>query len=247
MSNFVHENKIQLLITNSGDTLVHNTNNSIVCLYKHPALRCQVSASYTAQNMVASLDTSSSLDSGSDRFTANSETCNTVAHESHNYLYSSLSYFSDISDHNSQVIQLDKYIKSQTNDVIICDQNLNINMNSEINEEGITSQLSTDDTGSELSSNINLNNENNTVQTRGVGPHGVYVNKEPLIRECGFIPEKIPKIIYTAKNHDIEFCNPSQWLRDMHEAVGTTNKPNYQRVHRVYRSQLGDNWLKNMI
>ena len=146
-------------------------------------------------------------------------------------MYSSLSYFSDISDHNSQVIQIDKYIKVQTNDLIICDQSLNIIMNGEINQEGITSQLSTDETGSESFSHITLNNGNNTVQLRRRGPYGVYVNEEPLIREFGFIPEKIPKIISTAKNHDIEFCNPSQWLRDMHEAVRTTNKPNYQRAH----------------
>ena len=34
-SNSVHENTVELQITNSGDSLVYNTNNSGVCLYKH--------------------------------------------------------------------------------------------------------------------------------------------------------------------------------------------------------------------
>ena len=89
-SNSVYDNKVEVLVKNSWNSLVNNTNNSIVCLYKHLALRCQVSASYTAQNKVASLDTSSSLDGSSDRLTANLEKYSTVAHESHKYLYSSL-------------------------------------------------------------------------------------------------------------------------------------------------------------
>ena len=118
-SNLVQESKELELTYNRGDTLVYNTNNSNSCLIKHFALKCQVSASCTDQNMVASLDLST-LDSSSDRFTANSETCDTVAHESHNYLYSSLSYFSDISDHNSQVARINEYQKTQTNEFQDC-------------------------------------------------------------------------------------------------------------------------------
>ena len=69
-SKLVFDIKVEVLVQNSCDRLVNNTNNSIGCLYKHFALRCQVSALYTAQNMVASLDTSS-LEGSSDRLTAN--------------------------------------------------------------------------------------------------------------------------------------------------------------------------------
>ena len=118
-SSLVHETKELEFTYNRGDTLVHNTNNSNSCLFKHLALKGQVSAFCTAQNIVASLDLST-LDSSSDRFTANFETYDTVAHESHNYLYSSLSYFSDISDHNSQVARINKYQKSQTDEFEDC-------------------------------------------------------------------------------------------------------------------------------
>ena len=64
-SNFVSENGIEILNHGSVDSLVYYTNNSAVCLIKYPALGCQVSASYTARNMVASLDTSFFLDSSS--------------------------------------------------------------------------------------------------------------------------------------------------------------------------------------
>ena len=52
-----------------------------------------------------------------------------------------------------------------------------------------------------------------------------------------FVSTSIP-LVYTAKSQDIEFRNPSQWLRDMHEAVKKTNKPNYQEAHVTVPSRL---------
>ena len=135
-------------------------------------------------------------------------------------MYSSLSYFSDISDHNSQVIELDKHIKLQTNDIN--------NYDSELEGEQRTSQVNRNDTGSELVSHVTFINENNTVQTQRAELQRVFVNEKSVIREFGFIPGKIPKIMCTVKNQDIEFQNPSQWLRDMHKAVKSTNEPNYR-------------------
>ena len=63
-SNLVQESRELELTYNRGDTLAYNTNNSNSCLIKHLALKCQVSAFCTAQNMVASLDLST-LDSSS--------------------------------------------------------------------------------------------------------------------------------------------------------------------------------------
>ena len=146
-SSLIYESKELESTYNRGDTLVHNTNNSNSCLFKHLALKCQVGAPYTAQNMVASLDLST-LDRSSDRFTTNFETYGTVAHESHNYVYSSLSYFSDISDHNSQVASKNKYEKSQANEFE--DSNIGIQSNYVVGP-GVTSELGRHSTGSEFS------------------------------------------------------------------------------------------------
>ena len=225
-SSLVHETKELLFTYNSGDTLVHNTNNSNSCLFKHLALKCQVSAFCTAQNMVASLDLST-LDSSSDRFTANFETYDTVAHESHNYLYSSLSYFSDISDHNSQFARINKYQKSQTDEFEDCI--IEIQSHCVIEGQGVTSQLGICSTGSE-SSHIVPNVNNNIMFTQVIPYPEEYEHKKTLIHEFGFIPEKIPVIHCTAKNQGIELRNSSQWLHDIHEAVRSTNQPNYQKA-----------------
>ena len=120
VSNFVTECRTELLNNDSVDSLVYNTNNSAVYLKK--TFHIRVPGKSTLHCSEKSLDTSSYLDSSSDRPPANSKTHNTVANESHNYLYSNLSYFSDMSDHNSQVINMDKDDISQTNDVTICNQ-----------------------------------------------------------------------------------------------------------------------------
>ena len=224
-SSLIHESKELKLTYNRGDTLVHNTNNSNSCLSKHLALKCQVGAPYTAQNMVASLDLST-LDSSSDRFTTNFETYGTVTHESHNYVYSSLSYFSDISDHNSQVASINKYEKSQANEFEDCTIGIQSHY---VVGQGITSQLGRHSMGSEFS-HIVPNANNNTMFTQVIKCAEEYEHKKPLVCEFGFIPETIPVIHYAAKNQGIEFRNASQWLHDIHEAVRNTNKPNYQNA-----------------
>ena len=225
-SNLVQESREFELTYNRGDTLVYNTNNSNSCLIKHLALKCQVSAFCTAQNMVASLDLST-LDSSSDRFTANSETCDTVAHESHNYLYSSLSYFSDISDHNSQVARINEYQKIQTDEFQDC--KMEIHPLYEMKGQGVTSHLGICNTGSEFSHIVPDMNKSTTL-TQVIPYSEEYEHEKPLVREFGFIPEKIPVIHCTAKNQAIEFRNSSQWLHDIHEAVRNTNQPNYQKA-----------------
>ena len=144
--------------------------------------------------MVASLDLST-LDSSSDRFTANFETYDTVAHESHNYLYSRLSYFSDISDHNSQVARINKHQKSQTHEFEDCI--IEIQSHYVMEGQGVTSQLGIRSTGSEFS-HIVPNVNNNTMFTQVIQCPEEHEHKKPLIREFGFIPEKIPVIHYTA-------------------------------------------------
>ena len=206
--------------------MAYNTNNSNSCLIKHLALKCQVSAFCTAQNMVASLDLST-LDSSSDRFTANSETCDTVAHESHNSLYSSLSYFSDISDHNSQVARINEYQKIQTDEFQDC--KMEIHPLYEMKRQGVTSHLGICNTGSEFSHIVPDMNKSTTL-TQVIPYSEEYEHEKPLVREFGFIPEKIPVIHCTAKNQAIEFRNSSQWLHDIHEAVRNTNQPNYQKA-----------------
>ena len=102
-------------------------------------------------------------------------------------------YFSDISDHNSQVIELGKDIKSQTNDSNNYGQNSSISSDSEINGEGRTSKVNRNNTGSELITHVTSINENNTVQTQVAGLQRVFVNEKSVLREFGFMPGKIPK------------------------------------------------------
>ena len=182
-----------------------------MCVYKEvinwsytPTNRQTSKRHYTTTNTI--LRNNFKFDS-SDRFTANSETCDTVAHESHNYLYSSLSYFSDISDHNNQVARINEYQKIQTDEFQDC--KMEIHPLYEMKRQGVTSHLGICNTGSEFSHIVPDMNKSTTL-TQVIPYSEEYEHEKPLVHEFGFIPEKIPVIHCTAKNQAIEFRNSSQ-------------------------------------
>ena len=149
-------------------------------------------------------------------------------------MFSILSHFSDISDHNSQVINIDRDDISQTNDVSSCSQHSCKNIVIKSNDNKVASQLGENNTGDDLYRHIVSCSNNNITHAGHTEQDDLDVNKNPLVREFGFILEIISN---SPKGQKVKFCNPSQWLCDMHE-VRNMSKPNYQEAHVMVPSGL---------